>query len=358
MPVRGRGAPRAAGRPRRGPGVCRRRRRGPARRHRSPASSPAWVPPEPSATTTQSTRLAAELREQLVGGVRRTRSRRHRRAADRDRERAAAVRRELRARGRRCPPRCRSSRRVRGRGGAHRARGRAAGCPTPARCVGAPSLAGAAIATWHSRPSRFAAAAVIRTWLLCGPPPVTSTSHPSASASAHRSSSLRALLPPSASPVQSSRLTSRRGPRSTRRRAHRRAGPSARAASAGARARGPTLVGRHACVAALRRCSHHHTTTPAAAATSAPPTASVRTRRDGEPVAESHRTHEAHDGPALVAGEPREVAVGVHRDGMADRPEHRLVGHRVAVRVRRRRGRDPRVPRSSRIASALCGPYP
>src|SRR5437868_1700860 len=67
-------------------------------------------------------------------------------------------------------------------------------------------------ARWQSNPSRLAAAAVMRAWLLCAPPPVTSTSHPCACASPHRNSSLRALLPPSASPVRSSRFTRTRGP--------------------------------------------------------------------------------------------------------------------------------------------------
>src|SRR4051794_33364567 len=47
----------------------------------------------------------------------------------------------------------------------------------------------------------------MRAWLLWRPPPVTNVSHPRANASAQRYSSLRALLPPPASPVQSSRLT-------------------------------------------------------------------------------------------------------------------------------------------------------
>src|SRR5438093_5055503 len=59
----------------------------------------------------------------------------------------------------------------------------------------------------HRRQSLAAAAAVIRTWLLWRPPPVTSVSLPLFSASAQRYASLRALLPPPASPVQSSRLT-------------------------------------------------------------------------------------------------------------------------------------------------------
>ena len=62
---------------------------------------------------------------------------------------------------------------------------------------------------WQSSPSRLAAAAVMRAWLLCTPPPVTSASQPCSIASAQRSSSLRALLPPSARPVRSSRLTNR-----------------------------------------------------------------------------------------------------------------------------------------------------
>src|SRR4051812_27972078 len=70
-------------------------------------------------------------------------------------------------------------------------------------------LDGGALAstTVHPNPSRPAAAAVIRTWLLWRPPPVTSVSQPRARASAHRCSSLRALFPPPARPVQSSRFT-------------------------------------------------------------------------------------------------------------------------------------------------------
>src|SRR5439155_9659848 len=59
----------------------------------------------------------------------------------------------------------------------------------------------------HASPSRLAAAAVMRTWLLWRPPPVTSVSQPWTFASSQRYSSLRALLPPPPRPVASSRLT-------------------------------------------------------------------------------------------------------------------------------------------------------
>src|ERR671923_554123 len=67
-------------------------------------------------------------------------------------------------------------------------------------------------ARWQSSRRLLAAAAVMRAWLLCAPPPVTSTSQPCVRASPHRYSSLRALLPPRARPVRSSRLTSTFGP--------------------------------------------------------------------------------------------------------------------------------------------------
>src|SRR6516162_4629754 len=67
-------------------------------------------------------------------------------------------------------------------------------------------------------PRRAAAAAVMRAKLDCGPPAVTSVSQPRALASATRYSSLRALLPPRASPVWSSRFTRMRIPRTSERR--------------------------------------------------------------------------------------------------------------------------------------------
>jgi hypothetical protein len=48
----------------------------------------------------------------------------------------------------------------------------------------------------HPMPVRAATAATWRVWLDCTPPMETSVSHPSASASATRYSSLRVLLPP------------------------------------------------------------------------------------------------------------------------------------------------------------------
>ena len=72
-----------------------------------------------------------------------------------------------------------------------------------------PSGRSDASTTVQASPSRFAAAAVMRTWLLCRPPPVTNVSAPWSSASAQSSSSLRTLLPPPASAVRSSRFTSK-----------------------------------------------------------------------------------------------------------------------------------------------------
>src|SRR5215204_1728160 len=63
-----------------------------------------------------------------------------------------------------------------------------------------------------SRPSTVPAAAVIRQWLDCPAPTVTRARAPARNASAHRNSSLRALLPPAPRPVRSSRLTHSRAP--------------------------------------------------------------------------------------------------------------------------------------------------
>ena len=65
---------------------------------------------------------------------------------------------------------------------------------------------------WTSSPRRAPAAAVIRQWLDWAAPTVTSERAPAAAASAHRNSSLRALLPPAPSPVRSSRLIHNRAP--------------------------------------------------------------------------------------------------------------------------------------------------
>src|SRR5581483_2405372 len=80
--------------------------------------------------------------------------------------------------------------------------------------------------TVQCRPSLLAAAAVMRTWLLWRPPPVTSVSAPCTCASSHRYSSLRALLPPPARPVASSRLTHRASSSMSRWAASRRIGSS------------------------------------------------------------------------------------------------------------------------------------
>src|SRR5438309_3239587 len=93
--------------------------------------------------------------------------------------------------------------------------------------------------TVQARPRRLAAAAVMRTWLLWRPPPVTSTSQPCATASAHRYSSLRTLFPPPARPVRSSRFTT--------------SAPSAMPSSAPSRSRDSTGVG--SCVSGTRRSS-------------------------------------------------------------------------------------------------------
>ena len=85
-------------------------------------------------------------------------------------------------------------------------------------------LPSAGATDWSSRrartrigfiPSRREPAAVIRAQLDCTPAQVTTLSLPFATASARMKSSFRALLPPKASPVWSSRLTKRRGPPSS-----------------------------------------------------------------------------------------------------------------------------------------------
>src|SRR5262249_25673799 len=65
----------------------------------------------------------------------------------------------------------------------------------------------------HFIPTRAAVAATWRVWLDWTPPMDTSVSHPCATASATRYSSLRTLLPPKASPLlQSSRFAQIRAP--------------------------------------------------------------------------------------------------------------------------------------------------
>src|ERR1700694_2404656 len=61
-------------------------------------------------------------------------------------------------------------------------------------------------------PAWAAAAAVARTELDCGAPPVTSVSAPCARASASKNSSPRILFPPNPNPVRSSRLIHSLGP--------------------------------------------------------------------------------------------------------------------------------------------------
>ena len=95
-------------------------------------------------------------------------------------------------------------------------------------------------------PSRAVAAAVCLAWFDCTPPSVMTVSTPSARASPSRYSSLRALFPPVARPVQSSRFTQISGP------------PS----SALSRGSGSSGVGR--CASRIRGCESR------AAAKSAP----------------------------------------------------------------------------------------
>ena len=73
----------------------------------------------------------------------------------------------------------------------------------------------------HLRPSRAAAAAVRRAWLLCAAPLVTSVVAPARSASAQVYCSLRILLPPPPRLVRSSRLIQRSSAASVRRTASR-----------------------------------------------------------------------------------------------------------------------------------------
>src|SRR5579875_384330 len=75
-----------------------------------------------------------------------------------------------------------------------------------------------------SSPQAAAAAAVMRQWFDCAPPIVMSVSAPSASAWPRWNSSLRALLPPSARPVWSSRLIHRSTPAAAERRGARTSG--------------------------------------------------------------------------------------------------------------------------------------
>ena len=80
-----------------------------------------------------------------------------------------------------------------------------------------------------------------------------------------------------------------------------------------------------------------YATSAVAIAAAAPPAASVGPfGGTGHAIAEANRTLEEANVPLAFAGDPRELAVGIHRDRMADQLEHRQVGDRVGVRVRRR----------------------
>ncbi len=56
-------------------------------------------------------------------------------------------------------------------------------------------------------------------------------------------------------------------------------------------------------------------------------------RRDGQPPAEGHRPDEQQDRPVPGGRDAAQLAVGVHREGVADHLEHVHVGDRVAVGV-------------------------
>ena len=129
-------------------------------------------------------------------------------AADRDRVRGGAAGGQLVGRAARGRSPARPS-------GAADSRRSAAGRRTARRAAGCPSARTGRVpdsTRWTSRPSTAPAAAVIRQWLDWPAPTVTSVRAPVRSASPHRNSSLRALLPPAPSPVRSSRLTHSRAP--------------------------------------------------------------------------------------------------------------------------------------------------
>ena len=168
------------------------------RRRGRPARRPACVPPEPSATTTVSmwsipASWSCDAISSAASSVRDRAERR--RAADRDRVPASRRRGAVRPR----PPRSRARARSSSSAPASSSR-------SVVKCRVAPnswsssrfavlrSRGGPPSTRWQSSPSRLAAAAVIRAWLLCTPPPVTSVSQPCSTASAQRSVELAGLV--------------------------------------------------------------------------------------------------------------------------------------------------------------------
>ena len=142
---------------------------------------------------------------------------------------------------------------------------------------------------------------------------------------------MRALLPPSASPVRSSRFTSRR------------AGEPIAAASRSSGSSGVGRVARRgrvghdARVRGARR--HQHVRRRAGARRRRAPSRPRSSGPSAAPGTRSRRRTGRWKTRTSQLPLPRlagEVPVGVHRDRVADRLEHRQVGDRVAVRVRRR----------------------
>ncbi|MDN3359814.1 hypothetical protein QWU11_45075 [Actinomadura sp. DC4] len=90
---------------------------------------------------------------------------------------------------------------------------------TPVKCSSAPSSESSRTlpvgaggrappsTRWHARPLIAAPAATVRAWFDWAAPTVTRQSAPKSRASPSRNSSFRILLPPSATPVRSSRLS-------------------------------------------------------------------------------------------------------------------------------------------------------
>ena len=181
-----------------------------ARSRARPATSPAWVPPLDDVCTIAAgvMRRRRHCSIELEVGDEVAERAGRRAAADRDRVRRGARRRSAR----RSAARERSPARPSGSAGSRRsAAGRrtarpAAGCPV-GRAGRSPDST-----RCTSSPSTAPAAAVMRQWLDCPAPTVTSERAPARSASPHRNSSLRALLPPAPRPVRSSRLTHSRAP--------------------------------------------------------------------------------------------------------------------------------------------------
>ena len=294
----------------------------------SPASSPACVPPDPSATTIQSGSASSCVRSSSTASAYAT-TPDHRRAADRDRVRPSALGAQL---GRRAPSIDASMLVVVvGAGEVQRRAEEVVEQQVAVVVVG--RVAGRARGGSRAR-AGVAAAAVMRAWLLCGPPPVTRQSAPCASASAREQLELARLVAAEREPGEVVALHEQRRRRC---RAPPRAGPSARAGSGSVR-ESPDAVGRDVTRRGPRGAATTRTPPTATPATAITVPTAIVGPFGGTGTRSRSRTGRCEDPdlPLALDRLAREVLVGVHRDRVTDRPQHRQVGDRVAVRVRLR----------------------